>query len=132
MSPHGPIAYPPTRRDDVVEEPRVREAAVGEAALLGERHQLLDVRTKFLRLGERGGDLLMLDEGRRLVAEQRETMARGALELTTADTMTHGDIPSVRPAAVQGTAGQAVKRHRPNLVLSPWGRGIRRLGRAAP
>src|SRR3546814_11263010 len=66
------------------------EAAVGEAALLGERDQLLDIGTKLLRLGRRGGDLLMLDEGRGHVAEQGRAMAGGTLQLTAADAMTHG------------------------------------------
>src|SRR3546814_14107397 len=66
------------------------EAAVGEAALLGERDQLLDIGTKLLRLGRRGGDLIMLDEGRGHVAEQGRAMAGGTLQLTTADAMNHG------------------------------------------
>src|SRR3546814_18954126 len=66
------------------------EAAVGEAALLGERDHLLDIGTKLLRLGRRGGDLLMLDEGRGRVADQGSAMAGGTLQLTAADAMTHG------------------------------------------
>src|SRR5690606_21276690 len=34
-----------------------------QIAALAQRHQLLDVRPKLLRLGQRGGDLLVLDQG---------------------------------------------------------------------
>ena len=52
------------------EQAALRQATVGKATLFRERNQLFDVRTQFLRLGDSGGDLLMLDESRRHVAEQ--------------------------------------------------------------
>src|SRR5438309_8045276 len=73
----------------VVEEPGMGEAAVRKPALLRQRHQLLDIGPKLLRLGGGGGDLLMLDEGGRHVAEQGRTVAGGTLELTPAVAMTH-------------------------------------------
>ena len=73
----------------VVHQAGMGEAAVGEAALLGQRHQLLDIGAKLLRLGGRGGDLLMLDEGGGHVPEQGCAVAGGALQLTAGDFMTH-------------------------------------------
>jgi hypothetical protein len=61
------------------------EAAVAEAALLGQRDQLLDVGPKLLRLGGGGGDLLVLDQRGGHVAEQGGAVARGALQLAAAD-----------------------------------------------
>ena len=72
----------------------MRQTTVRKTALLGKRDQLLDIGAKLLRLGDGGLDLLMLDECRRLVTEQGRTMARGALQLTAANTMTHGNFPS--------------------------------------
>ncbi|VVT11310.1 hypothetical protein SPHINGO361_120694 [Sphingomonas sp. EC-HK361] len=67
----------------------MREAAVRKAALLRERDQLFDIRAEFLRLGDGGRDLLMLDERCRHVAEQRDAVGRGPLKLTAANTVTH-------------------------------------------
>ncbi len=95
----------------------MRETAVGQAALLGQRHQLLDVRAKFLRLGDGGGDLLVLDERGRHVAEQGGAVARGTLKLTAANAMAHGyflrssggRIRNPRPGGVTG------RRQKPSL-----------------
>src|SRR5205823_13621415 len=78
----------------LVHEPRLGEAAVAEAAALGERDQLFDVRAKLLRLGRRGGDLLVLDERGRHVAEQGRTVARSTLKLTMANAVAHGSVLS--------------------------------------
>ena len=77
------IAIGVARREDVeqllqlgvIEEARESVAAIGEAAFLGQGDQLLDLGPKLLRLGKRGGDLLVLDQGRRHVAEHRLTVA---------------------------------------------------------
>src|SRR3546814_9715722 len=61
----------------VVEQAGVRKAAVGEAALLGERDQLFDIGAKLLGFRDRGRDLFVLDERCRHVAEQGDTMGRG-------------------------------------------------------
>src|SRR5947209_14002648 len=74
--------------------------------MLGQRHQLLNIGAKLLRLGGGGRDLLMLDERGRHVAEQGRAVARGALKLTSADTMAHGSF-SVRQGSVSGNPGQA-------------------------
>ena len=78
----------------VVHQARLREAAIRQAAMLGERDQLLDVGPKLLRLGDGGGDLFVLDERGRHVAEQGRAVARGALKLTAANTMAHRSFPS--------------------------------------
>jgi hypothetical protein len=61
-----------------------------QAALLGERHQLLDDRPEILGLGERGGNLLMLDESGRHVGEHRRAMLMGAVELAASIGVSHG------------------------------------------
>src|SRR5205085_2899560 len=80
----------------IVHQARLGDAAVRKTAALGQRHQLLDVRAKLFRLGRGGGDLLVLDERGRHVAEQGRTVARGALKLTSAYAMAHGSSPFVR------------------------------------
>src|SRR5436190_15514506 len=80
----------------VVHQPRLREATVRKTAFLRQRHQLLDIGAKLLRLGKRRGDLLVLDQRGRHVAEQGSAVARGALKLTSANTMAHIHSPFVR------------------------------------
>src|SRR5205085_5761334 len=70
------------------------EPAVAETTLLGQGHQLLDIGAKLLRFCRRRGDLLVLDERGRHVAEQGRAVARGALKLTVANTMAHGSVLS--------------------------------------
>ncbi len=81
---------------DLVHQPRLGEATVRQAAVLGQRDQLLDIGAKLLRLGRGGGDLFVLDERGRHVAEQGRPVARGALKLTSAYAMAHGSSPFVR------------------------------------
>src|SRR5262249_33412255 len=71
-----------------------RLAAVGEAALLAERDKLLDDRTQLLCLGQRGDDLLVLDQGCAHVAEHRAAMLGGAVELAMNLAVTHESSPS--------------------------------------
>src|SRR5207302_6879484 len=78
----------------LVHQPRLRQPTVRQTAVLGERDQLLDIRPKLLRLGRRGGDLLVLDERGRHVAEQGRAVARGALKLTVANAVAHGSALS--------------------------------------
>src|SRR3546814_10300548 len=85
------------------------EPAIGQAALLRQRHELFGIGPKLLRLGDGGRDLLMLDERRRHIAEQCRAMAAGALKFTSADTMAHGHSP-VCSGAGQGTPDQAATR----------------------
>src|SRR6266545_5158770 len=59
-----------------------RLAAHGEPTLLAEGDQLLDDRAQFLRLRQRGDDLLVLDQRRAHVGEHRAAMLGGAVELT--------------------------------------------------
>src|SRR3569623_1097143 len=112
----------------VGEQARVRQATVGQATLLGERDQLLDVGTQFLRLGGGGGDLLVHDQRGRHVAEQGRTVGRGTLQLTAAYAMTHGNFLLVRSGAVSGTRDQVAtgtthftsSRRKPGPVLPRW------------
>src|SRR3569623_1429210 len=87
--------------------------------------QLLDGGTQFLRLGGGGGELLVLDQRGRHVAEQGRTVGRGTLQLTAAYAMTHGNFLLVRSGAVSGTRDQAAtgtthftsSRRKPGPVL---------------
>src|SRR5215208_7069351 len=66
-----------------------RLAAHRQPALLAEGDQLLDDRTQFLRLRQRGDDLLVLDQRRAHVGEHRLAMLGGAVELTMNLAVTH-------------------------------------------
>ena len=55
---------------------RISLTAGVQAALLAERDQLLDDRTQVLRLGQRGRDLLVLDQRAGQIDEHRLAMAR--------------------------------------------------------
>src|SRR5690349_18754316 len=78
----------------VVHQPRLGETPVRKPAALGQRNQLLDIRPKLLRLGDGGGDLLVLDERSSHVAEQGRAVAGGTLKFTAANTMAHGSFLS--------------------------------------
>src|SRR4029079_3259343 len=113
-------------------QPRLCETAVRKPAALGERHQLLDIGAKLLRLGSRGGDLLMLDERASHVAEQGCSVAGGALKLTAANTMAHGSFLSfVRgPCEVTpATQHSGRRRKSPNDKGEPQPAGRRALKR---
>src|SRR5215213_10181696 len=66
-----------------------RLPAHGQPTLLAEGDQLLDDRTQFLRLRQRGDDLLVLDQRRAHVGEHRLAMLGGAVELTMNLAVTH-------------------------------------------
>src|ERR1700722_9029802 len=68
-------------------------AAHGEPALLAERHELLDDRTQFLGLRQRGNDLLVLDQGGAHIGEHRAAMLGGAVEFAVNLAVTHETIP---------------------------------------
>ena len=98
----------------IVKQTSVRQTTVRKAALLGERDQLLDVRTQFLRLGDGRHDLLVLDERGAHVAEQGNTVSRGTLQLTTAYTMAHDSfLRSLRGRSTEPQTRRCEKGHRP-------------------
>src|SRR5688572_7523599 len=68
--------------DDVAVAQAVEgEAPVGERGLLAEGDHRLDDASQLFRLGQRGADLLMAQQRYRHVAQHRQPMARGAVEL---------------------------------------------------
>jgi len=67
-----------------------REAAVGERGLLAEGDHRLDHAPQLLRLGQRGGDLLVAQERHRHVAKHRQAVTRRAVELAQPVSVTHG------------------------------------------
>src|SRR5580698_3392057 len=71
---------------------RDRLAARMQVAALAERDQLLDDRTQILRLGQRRGDLLVLDQRRAQVRQHRFAMIRAAAELAVGLGVTHGRL----------------------------------------
>ena len=73
-------------------QPGMGQTAVRQAATLGQRDQLFEIRAQFARLGGGGGDLLVLDQRGRQVAQQCGAMLAGALQLTMANFMTHNSI----------------------------------------
>src|SRR4051794_2644400 len=73
---------------------RDRLAAGVQVAALAQRDELLHHRAKLLGLGQRGGDLLMLDQRRAHIAEHRLAMLRRAVELAVNLAVTHRIIPS--------------------------------------
>src|SRR6185436_16634259 len=66
-----------------------RLAAHGQPALLAEGNKLFDDRAQFLRLRQRGDDLLVLDQRGAHVGEHRLAMLGGAVELTMNLAVTH-------------------------------------------
>src|SRR5579863_5748085 len=67
-----------------------------QAAALAERDELLDHRTQVLRLGERGGDLLVLQQRMGHVVEHGLAVGGFAAEAAAAKTMAHGQYGSSR------------------------------------
>jgi hypothetical protein len=65
-----------------------------QVAALAERDELLHHRAKLFGLGQRGGDLLVLDQRRAHVAEHGLAMLRRAVELAVNLAVTHRTIPS--------------------------------------
>src|ERR1019366_799119 len=66
-----------------------------KTALLAERHQLFDDRAQFLRLRQRGDDLLVLDQRRAHIGKHRAPMFGGAIELAMNLAVTHGVSPEL-------------------------------------
>jgi hypothetical protein len=60
-----------------------------QVAALAEGDELLHHRAKLLGLGQRGGDLLMLDQRRAQIAEHGLAMLRRAVELAVNLAVTH-------------------------------------------
>src|SRR6185295_15487525 len=77
---------------------RQRLAAGMQAPALAERDQLLDDRAQILGLGQRGGNLLVLDERRRHVGEHGLAVRRGAVEFAAAYTVAHVASPELSAA----------------------------------
>src|SRR6185312_4404192 len=75
--------------DLLVLQRRDQAAARGEAAMLAHGDEALNHRAKILRLGQRRGDLLMLQQCMAEIVEHRFAMGLGAAEATTAETVTH-------------------------------------------
>src|ERR1700709_2439500 len=73
-----------------------------QPATLAERDQLLHHRTQLLRLGQRGGDLFVLQQRDRHVAEHGKPMASRDAELAAAHTVTHWGR-SLNRLSVRGT-----------------------------
>src|SRR5262249_41498366 len=72
-----------------VVDPGDRLAPRMQVAALAERDQLLDDRTQVLRLRQRGGDLLVLDQRGAHVGEHGAAMLGRAVELAVGVTVTH-------------------------------------------
>jgi len=62
---------------------------MGERRLLAERDDRLDHPPQLLRLGQRGLDRLVLEQRIHHVAQHRQAMAAGAVELSESVTVTH-------------------------------------------
>ena len=84
------------------QRPALGMQAVG--IVLGQCHQLFHHRAKLFRLGQRGGDLLVLNQRARHVGEHRLAMRGCAVELTAGIQMAHVPIPC--------HPGQAMRQHR--------------------
>src|SRR6202020_2110857 len=83
-----------------------RLTAHGKTALLAERDQLFHDRTQFLRLRQRGYDLLVLDQRSSHIGEHRTPMLGGAVELPMNLAVTH-DI-FLKPCSV-ATARRTIR-----------------------
>src|SRR6266851_5008587 len=81
-------------------QPGDRQPPGMQPAALAERDQPLDDRPQILRLGQRGADLLVLEEGGSEVLEHRLPVGGGAAEAAMAHPMAHG----LFSAAVRVTA----------------------------
>jgi hypothetical protein len=65
-------------------------AAGVQITALSQRHEFLDDRPQVLGLGQRGGDLLMLDQGCRHIGKHRLSVTLGPVELAARFAVTHG------------------------------------------
>src|SRR5262249_23666461 len=105
-----------------------------QVAALAERDQLLDDRAQLLRLGQRGGDLLVLDQRGRHVGEHGAAMLGRAVELAVGVTVTHRRGPSLYSLGVSNdprSAWPALRRSRAAIPALPC-RGGGPSGRALP
>jgi hypothetical protein len=68
--------------------------ASGKGYVSAERHQLLHDRAQFLRLRQRGDDLLVLDQRLAHIGKHRAPMFGGAIELAMNLAVTHGVSPA--------------------------------------
>ena len=66
-----------------------RLAATGESVCLAESNHFFDERAEVFRLGERGFDLLVLDQRAGEVREQRKALVCGAMELAASNLVSH-------------------------------------------
>src|SRR5206468_8220026 len=85
-----------------------RLAAGMQIAALCQRYQLLNDGTQVLRLGQRGDDLLVLDQRGRKMLEQRGALVGAPVELAVGNPVTHREFPTLspmrlRPRAAAGT-----------------------------
>src|SRR6185369_3662894 len=83
--------------------------AGGKVALLADRHQLLDDRTKLLRLRQSRDDLLVLDQRRAHVGEHRHTMRRMTPQLAVNFSVTHRETPCLYPVYARDHPGHAAE-----------------------
>src|SRR5262249_16592772 len=117
-----------------VVDPGDRLAPRMQVAALAEGDQLLDNRTQVLRLGQRGGDLLVLDQRGRHVGEHGAAMLGRAIELAVGVTVTHRRGPSLYSLGVSNdprSAWPALRRSRAAIPALPC-RGGGPSGRALP
>src|SRR3954447_4620305 len=104
-----------------------RLAARMQVAALRKRHQLLDDRTQVLRLRQRGDDLLVLDQRRRKMLEQRGALVGAPVELAVGNPVTHREFPTLSPMRLRPRSAAGTRLN--NDPRSAW--RVLRCSRAA-